>query len=97
MEESQFITLSLGVAILHGISLFHVSCHVWQCFSHFLLTFTVRASQVDGEILESLWSVLNEILPSTQNATHAGCIETLNDHMGDSNFKKMLNIGSLFC
>ena len=97
MEESQYITLPLGVAILHGIGLFHVSGHVWRCFSHFLPTFITGASQVDGEILESLWSVLNEISPSTQNATHAGHIETLDDHMGDSNFKKMLDIGSLFC
>ena len=97
MEESQYITLPLGVAILHGIGLFHVGGHVWQCFSRFSPTFIAGAGQADGEILESLWSVLNEISPSTQNATHASRIETLDDHMGDSNFKKMLDIGSLFC
>ena len=43
---------------------------------------------MDGEILESLWSVLNEISPSTQNATVTGHIEMLDDHMGDSNFEK---------
>jgi hypothetical protein len=75
MEESQFITLPLGVAILHGIGLFHVGGHVWECFSCFSLTFIASTSQVDGEVLESLWSVLNEISPSTQNATHAGCTE----------------------
>ena len=48
---------------------------------------------MDGEILESLWFVLNEILPSTQNAAVASHIEMLDDHMGDSNFKKMLDIG----
>lgn len=93
MEESQFITLPLGVTILQGIGLFHVGGHVWRCFSRFSPTFIAGAGQVDGEILESLWSVLNEILPSVQNATHAGRIETLDDHMGDSNFKKMLDIG----
>ena len=96
MEESQFITLPLGMAILHGIGLFHVSGHVWQCFSCFSPTFIAGAGQVDGEILE-LWLVLNEILLSTQNTTHLGCIETLDNHMGDSNFKKMLDIGALFC
>ena len=48
---------------------------------------------MDGEILESLWSVLNEISPSMKNATLAGQVEMLDDHMGDSNFKKMLDIG----
>jgi hypothetical protein len=61
-----------------------------------LLTFIAGTSQVDGEILESLWSVLNEISPSTQNTTQAAFVETLDDHMGDSNFKKMLDIGELF-
>ncbi|KAF8231928.1 hypothetical protein L208DRAFT_1139393, partial [Tricholoma matsutake] len=79
---------SISIAILHGIGLFHVGGHVWQCFSCFSLSFIPGTRQVDGEILESLWSVLNEISPSTQNATISGRIETLDDHMGDSNFKK---------
>jgi hypothetical protein len=93
MEESEYVQLPLAVAILHGIGLFHVGGHVWECFSRFSPTFIPGAGQVDGEILESLWSVLNEISPSTQNATLAGRTETLDDHMGDSNFKKMLGIG----
>ena len=93
MEESEYLELPLGIAILHGIGLFHVGGHVWQCFSRFSPSFIPGAGQVDGEILESLWSVLNEILPSTQNATISGWIEMLDDHMCDSNFKKMLDIG----
>jgi|ERR1700676_13334 hypothetical protein len=93
MEESDYLKLPLGVAILHGIGLFHVGGHVWECFSRFSPSFIPGAGQVDGEILESLWSVLNEISPSTQNATISGRIEMLDDHMGDSNFKKMLDIG----
>ena len=85
--------LPLGVTILHGISLFHVSGHVWECFFQFSPTFIPGAGQVDGQILESLWSVLNEISPSRQNATLAGQVEMLDDHMGDLNFKKMLDIG----
>ncbi|KAF8219773.1 hypothetical protein L208DRAFT_1337865, partial [Tricholoma matsutake] len=93
MEESQYIQLPLSITILHGIGLFHVGGHIWQCFSRFSPSFIHGAGQVDGEILESLWSVLNEISPSTQNATISGWIETLDDHMGDSNFKKMQDIG----
>jgi hypothetical protein len=93
MEESDYLKLPLGVAILHGIGLFHVGGHVWECFSRFSPSFIPGAGQVDGEILESLWSVLNEISPSTQNATISGRVKMLDDHMGDSNFKKMLDIG----
>lgn len=93
MEESDYLKLPLGVTILYGIGLFHVGGHVWECFSWFSPSFIPGAGQVDGEILESLWSVPNEISPSTQNATISGCIEMLDDHMGDSNFKKMRDIG----
>ncbi|KAF8230362.1 hypothetical protein L208DRAFT_1282318, partial [Tricholoma matsutake] len=87
------VKLPLGIAILHGISLFHIGGHVWECFSQFSPCFIPSTGQVNGEILESLWSVLNEISPSTQNATISSWIETLDDHMGDSDFKKMLDIG----
>jgi hypothetical protein len=97
MEESEYIMLPFGLAILHGIGLFHVGGHVWRCFSRFSPSFISGAGQVDGEILESLWSVLNEISPSAQNATIAGRTEILDDHLGDSNFKKMLDIGMGFC
>jgi Kyakuja-Dileera-Zisupton transposase len=84
--------LLLSVTILQAIGLFHASGHVWECFSCFSLTFIPSTGQIDGEILEFLWSVLNEILPSIQNTTIAGRIEMLDDHMADSNFKKMLDI-----
>ncbi|KAF8229600.1 hypothetical protein L208DRAFT_1150757, partial [Tricholoma matsutake] len=51
MEESQYIQLPLSITILHGIGLFHVGGHVWQCFSCFSLSFIPGARQVDGEIL----------------------------------------------
>jgi len=80
------------MAILLSIGLFHVSGHVWECFLCFYPSFITGTGQVDGEIMKSLWSVLNEISPSTQNVTVAGHIEMLDDHMGNSNFKKMLDI-----
>jgi len=80
--------LPLGMAILLSISLFHVGGHMWECFSHFSPSFITGARQVDGEILESLWSVLNEISPSTQNATVASHIEMLDDHMAIQTLKR---------
>ena len=56
VEESQYLMLPLGMAILLGISL-HVSGYVWECFLHFSPSFIAGAGQVDREILESLWSV----------------------------------------
>jgi Kyakuja-Dileera-Zisupton transposase len=59
MEESEYLELPLGVTILQAIGLFHIGGHVWECFSRFSPTFIPGAGQINGEILESLWSVLN--------------------------------------
>jgi hypothetical protein len=47
---------------------------------------------VDGEILETLWSTLNSISPSMRTASLAHRSEVLDDHMNDSNWKKIVSI-----
>ena len=42
--------------------------------------------------MESLWSVLNRISPSTCTATLAHHVEILDDHTCDSNHRKLLGI-----
>lgn len=76
-----------------GIGEFHVGGHVERCFARHSPQFIPGAGMVDGEILETLWSVLNEVSPSTQTATLASRTEMLDDHMLDSNWKKLLGIG----
>ena len=50
---------------------------------------------VDGEILETLWAVLNTVSASTRTASLAHWTEVLDEHMNDSNFKKLLHIGEI--
>lgn len=76
-----------------GIGLFHVHGHVDKCLFQFATYFIPGAAVVDGEILESLWSVLNLISRSTRTTTLAHRAKILDDHMADNNFKKLLNIG----
>ncbi len=51
---------------------------------------------VDGEILESLWSLLNRISRSCRGMTTAHRAEVIDDHMGDSNWKKTINMGLFY-
>lgn len=94
IERSPFLDLAPHIRLRHGIGLMHVGGHIAACFSRYSPSFIVGAGRVDGEILESLWSVLNEVSPSTQNASHAARREMLDEHMNDSNWKKMLGIGT---
>jgi hypothetical protein len=50
---------------------------------------------VNGEVLETLWSVLNKISASMRTASLAHRTEILDDHLADNNFKKITNIGEI--
>jgi len=76
-----------------GIGLFHIHGHQDKCFPRFAPTFIPGASQMDGEILETLWAVLNEVGRTTQTMTLAHRSEVLDAHMLDNNWKKMINMG----
>lgn len=76
-----------------AIGLFHVHGHRHECLYRYATYFIPDAAIVDGEILESLWSTLNLISRSTRTATLAHRAEVLDDHIGDSNWKKLVNIG----
>ena len=87
--------LPAGLIIDAAIGLFHVHGHKDQCFFRYATTFIPGAAIVAGEILESLWSTLNSLTPAMRTATLAHRAEMMDDHMTDSNHKKMLGMGKL--
>jgi KDZ transposase-like protein len=76
-----------------AIGLFHVHGHKESCFFRFSPSFIPESAVSSGEILESLWSNLNTITPSTRTATLAHRAEMIDEHATDSNHKKSLAIG----
>ncbi|PPQ85582.1 hypothetical protein CVT24_009935, partial [Panaeolus cyanescens] len=80
-----------------AIGLFHVHAHKDQCFFRFSPTFIPGLAVVIGEILESLWSVLNEVSIAARTATLASRAEMIDDHASDSNHKKALNMIHFLC
>ena len=53
------------------------------------------AGVIDGEVLETLWLTLNQVSPSAQVASLPSRSEMLDDHMLNSNWNKLLNIGKV--
>ncbi|KIK74642.1 hypothetical protein PAXRUDRAFT_19663 [Paxillus rubicundulus Ve08.2h10] len=84
--------IACHIQIVWGIGLFHIHGHQDVCLSRYSPDLIPGIGKVDGEVLETLWSQLNEICGSTRSMTAAHRREVLNDHMLDSNRKKMLNI-----
>jgi hypothetical protein len=79
-----------GLDIDSAIGLFHVHGHKDICFFRYATSFIPGAGVVAGEILESLWAVLNAVTPAMRTATLAHRSEIMDDHMTDSNHKKSI-------
>ena len=92
-QGNPYLDFPHGVEILRGIGLFHVHGHKDECYARFAPTFIPGAGMVDGEILETLWAVLNGISDSIRSQSTAHRQETLDDHMNDSNWKKLIHSG----
>ena len=93
VKESPYLEVPEGLEILKAIGDFHVKGHVKDCLTRFGLAFIDGVGIIDGEVLETLWSVLNESSRSTRGATLAHRAEILDDHMNHSNWKKLVGIG----
>lgn len=77
-----------------GVGVWHIYGHVLECFSRFSPLYAYRCGIVDGEIVETLWSILNHILGSCRGMSLAHREETLNFKMSDMNWKKIVKSGS---
>ena len=95
VEHSPFLSIPEGLELINGIGDFHVRGHIPACFPRYALVFVEGAGVVDGEICETLWSVLNETSRSSRGATLAHRSEILDDHMNHSNWKKTISMGML--
>src|SRR5882762_10101197 len=59
----------------------------------FTINFIEGAGEVDGEILETLWSNMDEVSGLAQAMLVAHHQEVIDDNMNDSNWHKIIRIG----
>ena len=93
MSESEFLDLLDSMEITGAVGKWHLAAHIPECFSKFSLNFVEGAGQVEGEILETLWSVLDEVSGLTQAMSVAHRQEVLDAYMMDSNWCKIIRMG----
>jgi len=92
ISESEWLDIWDGIEITPAVGKWHLAAHVRECFSRFSLNFIEGSAEVDGEILETLWSGLDLVAGLTQAMSVAHRQEVLNDYINDSNWKKLLRI-----
>ena len=62
-----------------------------RCFAR--LNFVQGAGKLDGELLETLGSDFNKVSASVHSMSKAHRAEPYDDHMRDSNWKKLVGMG----
>jgi hypothetical protein len=97
LQESSTLQIPPGLSWISGVGKFHLGTHEQDCFAKFSLNFVHGAGQQDGEILETLWAPLNKIASSIRAMSKAARQEMVDDHMRDSNWKKLTRIGAVPC
>lgn len=93
VDRNPLLSLPHPLEIVSGIGVWHVHGHVKECFPRYYPGFIPGAGHVDGEILETLWSHLNLISGSARGMSTSHRRELLDDHMSDSNWKKLVGMG----
>lgn len=95
VTSSRHLKIPDGLELRLGIGLFHIHGHRDTCLARYSPSFIEGGRQIDGETIETLWAPLNEISRSTRGMSTSHRREVIDDHMGDSNWKKLIDLGRL--
>jgi hypothetical protein len=72
---------------------FHLPAHIEKCQTTFSLNLEVGVGRTDGEAPERSWADHNRAAPSTKEMGPGTRRDHLDDHFGDSNWKKTIKLG----
>jgi hypothetical protein len=72
---------------------FHISAHVEKCQQDYSFNYTKGVGRTDGEAPERGWSNLNALSSSTKEMGPGSRQDTIEDHVGDWNWKKVVAMG----
>lgn len=83
-----------NLRLVKGIGLFHVHGHKQSCLPRFSPDFIHGAGSVDGEVIETLWAIMNDTTRATRGMTSAHRQEVIDDNMAYSNWVKLVRMGA---
>ncbi|KAK0440544.1 hypothetical protein EV421DRAFT_1737210 [Armillaria borealis] len=73
---------------------FHLPAHIPSCHVKYSFNKTPFVGETDGEAPERSWSRLNQLAASLKVMDPGGYLNTLDDHIGDYNYRKTALMGS---
>ena len=90
---SNYLKLPDNLELKLVIGLFHIHRHQDTCLARYSSSFIEGGRQIDSKTIEMLWALLNEISRSTRGMLTSHRKEVIDDHMNDSNWKKLVGMG----
>jgi hypothetical protein len=73
---------------------FHLPAHIEKCQVDFSFNLTKNVGRTDGEAPERGWANINPIASSTKEMGPGSRRDTLDDHFGDWNWKRVTQLGA---
>jgi hypothetical protein len=77
-----------------AIPKFHEPAHGKRCHTTFSLNYLPGVGRTDGEGIERDWSSINGAARSTKEMGAGSRHDTLDDHWGDVNYRKVVSFGT---
>jgi hypothetical protein len=72
---------------------FHLPAHITGCHWRYSFNFMRFVGRTEGEALERGWPALNRLSSSTKEMGPGARRDTMDEHMGDANWQKVVSIG----
>lgn len=79
--------------ILYLVPKFHLPAHILKCCDNFSFNFSAKVGRTDGEAPERGWAATNALAASTKEMGPGARRDTLDDHFGDYNWRKIIILG----
>ncbi|KAJ7584477.1 hypothetical protein C8J56DRAFT_1005073 [Mycena floridula] len=80
-------------SIRYLVPKFHLPAHIPICQTRFSFNFTPAVGRTDGEAPERGWAAVNAVATSTKEMGPGSRRDTLDDHFGDYNWRKVTVLG----
>ncbi|SJL12375.1 uncharacterized protein ARMOST_15801 [Armillaria ostoyae] len=83
--------------ILYLVPKFHLPAHILKCRDDFSFNFSAKVGRTDGEAPERGWAATNALAASTKGMGPGARRDTLDDHFGDYNWRKIITLAETLC
>ncbi|KIK72577.1 hypothetical protein PAXRUDRAFT_180413, partial [Paxillus rubicundulus Ve08.2h10] len=95
ISSNSYLSIPTGISLMPSIGLWHVHGHWNDFFAQYSPGFIQGVGRVEGEIIETLWAILNVISSSARGMSALHRQELLDFQMNDSNFQKTIQMGEI--